>query len=186
MIQKEKYFFGKHQPSIYAQTKGQKVASKSKAKGSSWERAICAKLITHFGDGFWRTISSGAFVGGKNAVRKQFMTEGHISATKGDISTPEHMPHLVIEAKNYADFLFHHLYTECKQLDTWIKQLEDCMDDGDYGILIFKITRKGEFVAVPIGPAYFPTNHTIYGKYAIYEFSTFLENNKDLILQLSK
>ena len=55
---------------------------------------------------------------------------------------------LVIEAKNYGEFRWHHLAlkNDVKQLDEWIGQAQDSCEDKDKWLLCVKITRQGEFV----------------------------------------
>lgn len=124
------------------------MTSKAKAKGNSWEREICAFLGTTLGGNFMRVPNSGAYMGGKNVFRKATMSDVQQRAAKGDIIPPDDLPKLNIEAKNYAEITFHHILDGvCKQLNTWIDQTEEPADDDDISFTIFKITRKGSWVA---------------------------------------
>jgi hypothetical protein len=124
------------------------MTSKQKAKGNSWEREICVFLGETLGGNFQRVPNSGAYMGGKNVFRKDFLSTGQQRAAKGDIIPPDDLPRLNIEAKNYADIAFHQIIDgNCKQLDIWIDQTEEPADDHDFSITIFKITRKGSWVA---------------------------------------
>jgi hypothetical protein len=69
-------------------------------------------------------------------------------ATKGDIIPPDNLPLLNIEAKNYAEISFNQILNgNCKRLDGWIDQTEEPADADDVSFTIFKITRKGSWVA---------------------------------------
>jgi len=124
------------------------MPSAQKAKGSSWEREVAKDLSQLYGESFLRTPGSGAFTGGSNASRKQFLDESKIRHFKGDIIPGESFPLLNIEAKFYSDFPFHQLLSgACKQLDTWIDQILTSADKDDINILAMKFNRKGSFVA---------------------------------------
>jgi hypothetical protein len=124
------------------------MTSKAKAKGNAWEREICGFLGETLGGNFQRVPNSGAYMGGKNVFRKEFLSDGQQRAAKGDIIPPDDLPKLNLEAKNYADIAFHQIINgECKQLDTWIDQTEEPADADDVSFTIFKITRKGSWVA---------------------------------------
>ena len=124
------------------------MTSKAKNKGNLWEREIAKFLGETLGGNFQRTPGSGAYIGGKNVLRKEFLSDGQQRAAKGDIIPPDDLPLLNIEAKNYASIAFHQIIDgSCKQLDTWIDQTEEPADPNDFSMTIFKITRKGSWVA---------------------------------------
>lgn len=124
------------------------MTSAAKAKGNAWEREICKFLGDTLGGNFMRVPNSGAYMGGSNSHRKSFMEAGQQRAAKGDIIPPDDLPKLNLEAKNYKDIAFHQILNgECKQLDTWIEQTEEPADGDDVSFTIFKITRKGSWVA---------------------------------------
>lgn len=165
------------------------MASKSKNKGNSWEREICKFLSDTFGGNFMRVPNSGAFTGGLNAHRRASMSDTQVRNAKGDIIPPDHLPKLVIEAKNYKDFAFHQLLSpECKQLDTWIKQTLDTVDVGDVWFTIFKITRRGSYVAFDkkmVEQHNFKLpNHCIYKTYVVCDMKDFFEINRTIILSI--
>ena len=54
------------------------MTSKSKAKGSSWERDVCQTLSELYDDNFMRVPNSGAYTGGMNAHRKDVLTTEQI------------------------------------------------------------------------------------------------------------
>ncbi len=168
------------------------MPSKSKTKGSTWERDVAMHLSKLYQDSFIRVPNSGAYVGGKNAVRKDFLHEGQIRAMKGDIIPPLDWKYFNCECKNYADFPFHQLVaSECKQLEKWLSQILDCADPNDINILIMKITRKGKFIAVEAGDHWdFTVPHFTYfskefGSWHIFDYDTFWHFNSNTVKQLS-
>ena len=111
---------------------------------------------------------------------------------KGDIIPPDNWKYFNCEAKNYADFPFHQLIQdECKQLETWLSQLMDVSDPDDLNILIFKITRKGKYVAVQNNIDWDHSSPYIYYKssthndWKIFDYDNFLEYNASLIEYIS-
>ena len=100
------------------------MPSPQKAKGSGYEREVAKFLTETYGETFIRAPGSGAYVGGKNQLRKEFLHEGQIRAMKGDIIPPFDWKHFNCECKNYAELPFHQLIQgECKQLENWLAQL---------------------------------------------------------------
>ena len=165
------------------------MPSKSKNKGSTWERDLAKKLSDIYDDSFIRTPSSGAYTGGKNTIRKQSMNEGQIQGFKGDIIPPDNWKRFNCEAKNYANFPFHHLLQnkDIPLMDGWIAQTLEAADEGDFNIMFIKITRKGTWVAFPtILTNHFNYHaHIIYKDWVITDMDDFMNNNKDKIKYLS-
>jgi hypothetical protein len=168
------------------------MASKSKIKGSSWERD-CAKFLTElYGATFIRNITgSGAYIGGKNITRKANLTEGQIRSSKGDITPPDDWDQFNAEAKNYGELDFHNFYVGCRQLDVWLEQLITVADSNDFNILMFKITRRGKYVAVQPNQHLTFVNYTVYnsktlGQWYITDFDEFFANNSKVVESLSK
>ena len=115
------------------------MKSKSKTKGKSWERDVCNFLSGLYRDSFIRVPNSGAYVGGKNEYRRDYLTEEQIKLSRGDIIPPRNFPYFLAECKNYADFPFHLLLakTTIAQLDNWIEQVEhDVTSDDDLWLLL--------------------------------------------------
>ncbi len=166
----------------------------SKAKGNRGELELCKKLSAIFGGSFIRVPNSGAFTGGKNAFRKQTLSDGQNRASKGDIIPPDFMSKLVLEAKWYKDFRFHQLIQpgNCTQLDEWIGQALDAVDAGDLWFVAFKINLRGWYIAIPHegSDAYAFGNHCVYtgqfGKFVVTEALEFFETNREIILEHSK
>jgi len=167
--------------------------SKSKDKGSQGERELCKILGEIFEGSFIRSAGSGAFIGGKNSFRKQSMSEGQVRNTKADIIPPDFLPRLVVEAKWYKDFRFHQLIQPGPnpQLDTWIEQTIECIDDGDVWMVCFKINLRGWYVAVPDGLSddFSYNNYCVYtgkhGKFKVTDMKEFMTNNAHIIKQLA-
>ena len=124
------------------------MTSKSKSKGKSWERDVCLFLSKLYNDSFIRVPNSGAYTGGKNEFRKEYLTDEQIKLSRGDIVPPVSFCNFVAECKNYAEFPFHQLIKKNRiaLLDTWIEQVELDSEDKDLWLLFIKITRKGTYV----------------------------------------
>lgn len=122
--------------------------SAAKRKGSSFERDIANLLSEKTGESFIRAPGSGAYVGGSNAFRKEFLHEGQIRTFKGDVIPGPSYVHWNVECKSYADFPFHTLVAQKSVgvLDKWLDQMLDVEDDGDFNILFMKFNRKGTFM----------------------------------------
>lgn len=142
------------------------MTSPSKAKGNSFERHIADFLTKLYGEKFMRAPGSGAYIGGKNTHRKEFLHEGQIRTFKGDIIPGESFPKLNAECKSYKDFPFHQLFSgEVKMLEGWIDQCMDVSDPGDFNIIFMKFNRKGMYVAFQEQPPPGPLNHNVLFRY---------------------
>lgn len=167
------------------------MTSPQKAKGNAWERTVADHLTILYGEKFIRVPHSGAYVGGANSHRKQYLHEGQIRSFKGDIIPGQSFPRLNIECKSYADFPFHQLFQgSVKQLDLWLDQLMSVADPEDYNILIMKFNRKGKFVAVEFDKhsdmplfveRYFLYDSVKYGRWALMDYDRFWELNRDYV-----
>lgn len=170
------------------------MTGKAKSKGNSAERELSKFLAGVFSGSFIRVPNSGAYIGGKNAGRKDVLSDGQTRTMKGDIIPPDFMPKLVLESKFYADFQFHSLITEGKvpQLDKWIEQTIECVEPNDLWFVAFKINRKGWYACFPneLAPNYTLGNHAVYcdgtNKFVVTELTNFFTTNKDKVLELSK
>lgn len=168
------------------------MASKAKTKGSSWEREICNKLSESLGGSFTRSMNSGAYIGGSNSYRKKTLSGNQISAMKGDIIPPDEYPLLNIEAKNYKDIAFHQIINGCcSLLNGWIDQTEEPAEEDDISFTIFKITRKGSWIAYRKDMHNFNIrSHVVYIKdgvdYIVTCFETFLEDNSEILKEIAK
>lgn len=172
------------------------MPSPQKAKGSSWERDVAKFLSDLYNESFIRVPNSGAYIGGQNTARKQFLDEGKIRTFKGDIVPGESFPLLNIECKSYKDFPFNLLYSnECKQLDIWLDQLLAPADEKDINILAMKFNRKGKYIVFEareesLNPG---NNYTLYknskkthGPWYIVDFDNFWQTNSLSVKQRSK
>jgi hypothetical protein len=169
------------------------MPSPSKSKGNSFERQIAQFLTELYRETFIRAPGSGAYVGGNNNTRKQFLHEGQIRSFKGDIVPGQSFPKLNAECKSYKDFPFHQLYQgSVKILDSWIQQCMDASDPGDFSIIFMKFNRKGTYVAVEAQPNHTDllfTRHFNYGSglnghWYIMDLELFFELNSDTVKQL--
>jgi hypothetical protein len=162
------------------------MPSPQKAKGSGFEREIAKYLSELYGESFIRAPGSGAYVGGKNQSRTQVLHEGQIRSFKGDIVPGQSFPRLNTECKFYANFPFHLLLTgECKQFDSWLDQLLEVEDEGDFNILFMKFNRIGRYVAVQPKLTWITDNFVFYGSktygdWYIMEMTSFFKHNTAL------
>ena len=163
------------------------MTSPQKAKGSGFEREVAKHLSELYGESFIRAPGSGAYVGGKNQSRTEFLHEGQIRSFKGDIVPGQSFSKMNVECKFYADFPFHLVLTgDCKVLDGWIGQLMDVADPGDVNILFMKFNRKGRYVAVESKRTWVSDNFTYYTSkkyedWMIFEFDSFFRLNHTLL-----
>lgn len=169
------------------------MPSPSKSKGNSFERVIADFLTDLYGEKFMRAPGSGAYIGGKNTHRKQFLHEGQIRTFKGDIIPGESFPRMNAECKSYKDFPFHQLFSgSVKLLDSWIDQCVTASDPDDFNILFMKFNRKGTYVAVQAQPNHtnlFLTRHFNYGTqhhghWFIMDMDLFFELNSNKFKEL--
>ena len=166
------------------------MPSPSKNKGSGWERDVAKHLTEIFGETFIRAPGSGAYIGGKNQARVEFLHEGTIRVFKGDIVPGVSYPKFNIECKFYKDFSFHQLLTDNKQFNAWTDQLLDVADEADFNILIMKFNRIGKYIAIHESsrPSLILNNFTQYknhhGYWYITEYDSFWEANTDTVKQL--
>ena len=163
------------------------MTSPQKQKGSGFEREIAKYLSEKYSESFIRAPGSGAYVGGKNQVRKEVLHEGQIRSFKGDVVPGQSFKRMNIECKFYADFPFHLLLTgDCKVIDAWIDQLMDVADEHDVNLLFMKFNRKGRYVAVQSKLTWVSDNFVYYtskkhGDWTIFEFDSFFELNTELL-----
>ena len=166
------------------------MPSPQKIKGSSFEREVATFLSKLYQESFIRAPGSGAYVGGKNQSRKEFLHEGQVRSFKGDIVPGQSFPRFNAECKSYNDFPFHLVLTgDCKILNSWIDQLMTVSEINDINVLFMKFNRKGKFVAVQCGPTWVTDNFMYYsskfGDWLLIEFEDFFKHNKDLLKKYS-
>ncbi len=113
-----------------------------KNKGSTFERKVAKILTEAFGLPFQRTQGSGAYTGGKNAVRKATLDSRQVGVARGDIIPPEELANLVIECKHLQAFNSIPMSVfsgKWRPLDEAIKQVtKDADRGGDIPIVIFQ------------------------------------------------
>jgi len=145
------------------------MPSPSKNKGNSFERHTADFLTSLYGEKFLRAPGSGAYIGGSNSKRKEYLHEGQIRTFKGDIIPGQSFPLMNAECKSYKEFPFHQLFSgSVKLLDTWIEQCLDPADPEDFNIIFMKFNRKGSYIA-----AHIKNNNTLlnYDKHFTYQGS---------------
>ena len=163
------------------------MPSPQKAKGSGFEREIAKFLSDTYNESFIRAPGSGAYVGGKNQSRTEFLHEGQIRSFKGDIVPGQSFSKMNVECKFYADFPFHLLLTgDCKVLDGWLEQLMDVADPDDVNILFMKFNRKGKYICLQSKLTWISDNFTYYtskkhGDWMIFEFDSFFKYNIEIL-----
>lgn len=171
------------------------MPSPQKAKGSTWERECARYLSDLYKESFIRAPGSGAYVGGSNQKRKQFLHEGQVRSFKGDIVPGQSFSKMNIECKSYADFPFHLLFQgNVKVLETWIDQCMDVADEGDFSILFMKFNRKGKFIAYQNHRDYpnftlskhFNYNSIKYGTWTIMDLESFFDLNSEMVRTICK
>jgi len=163
------------------------MPSKSKIKGSGFEREVAKYLSEAYGGSFIRNNSgSGAYIGGANSVRKATLSEAQIRHSKGDIVPPEDWRYFNAEAKFYSDLAFHQLLDTCSQIESWLDQLMAVSDTNDVNILFMKFNRKGRYVAVQVSPyawssacSHVRYTSPLHGDWMIYTWDTFFRLNRD-------
>lgn len=153
----------------------------------NFERDIAEIFTEAFGQKFYRVPGSGAFVGGKNKLRLETMTDGQKRLFSGDIIPPEELNGLAIECKTRKGFNFNQLFQNSnKELNSWIDQTFE--NNPLLGLLIFKYARSPTFVlfkarfCLSRGDSYFFYNPTIQEPYIITEFTKeWLDENTKII-----
>jgi len=125
------------------------MPNKNKAKGNSAERELCSIFGEVFNETFIRVPNSGAYAGGLNNFRAQYLSENQKQIMSNDIIPPECFPKCALESKFYKDFEFHHLFRDegNNTLNGWIDQVTESGIDIDevFPMICFKINRKGWF-----------------------------------------
>lgn len=164
------------------------MPTRGKQKGNNGELKIAKFLTELYESKFMRVPNSGAAVGGLNAHRKALMDREQLSLFKSDIIPPSHMQGLVLESKFYKSFPFEKLSgnERIPQLEGWIKQTLDSVDEGDVWFLIVRINHKGTWACFDASllPHLNIQNHTRYFDRVWCEFESLFTSNKLEIQQL--
>ncbi len=128
------------------------MPSKSKTKGSNFEREIADKLNKAFNtDQFARVPLSGALFGKSNRTRAGAFSEQTRTTFANDITSPEWFP-FSSECKNYKDKPnpFSLLTNNDATFDEWLgKTCFDASNNKQVPILFFKVTHRGTYVVLP-------------------------------------
>jgi hypothetical protein len=174
------------------------MPARQKVKGNTWERKVAEIFSEETGTHWQRNIcGSGGFVGGKNAHRIAHLTENQTLMARGDIVPGDGFEKTIIECKFYKDFAFHSLMAlnGVSKLNEWIEQvnIDHEVSNSEFYCVVFKINRKGMFIAFPsdlLTPInnfctyqYAETNTT----FAIEEFNNeWVSRNLDALKELNK
>lgn len=121
-----------------------------KNKGSTFERDIAKVFEEKLGIQFRRTPQSGAYVGGQN--KGSFLREDVTEILAGDLIAGDEDFPFCVECKNYDNEpkLHHLLQGSSLTFNEWIAQATTDADMiNKIPMLVFKIKRKGTFIAVP-------------------------------------
>jgi len=169
------------------------MASKSKVKGSGFEREVAKYLSDLYSDSFHRIQASGAYIGGKNSSRKNTLTEGQIRSHKGDIVPPDDWIHFNCECKRYKEFQFHKLLSTDRipDLENFIDQTMEVSDEGDVNIIFMKFDYIGRYVAYQL-PQDFECGRFVdyesenWGTWRLTKFEDFFEKNANSFEKMCK
>jgi hypothetical protein len=134
------------------------MASPAKTKGKNNER-IVAEIFSKATKLTWmRVPSSGAFLGMSNAHRNSKIDNSQRTLFLSDLIPPDEFSHVSIEVKSRKNFPFHQLFTSCKEMNSWIDQVETsvkgvsdhCNDKTKYFYaIVFKINNCGHQIVYP-------------------------------------
>lgn len=169
------------------------MPSKSKTKGNSFEREIAKYLSELYNDSFKKVITSGAYIGGSNNIRKNTLSENQIRSHKGDIVPPDDWKYFNCEAKSYSEFPFHHLLIDKKipLLEEWINQTMEVADKDDINVIFMKFNRIGRYTCFQL-PKPFNTKRFVdynsenHGLWRFTSFDDFFNNNKEIFAEVCK
>ena len=121
------------------------MPSKSKIKGSTFERDVAKKLNEFFAtDQFSRAFGSGAFVGKSNWNKRKGMSTEVKNALAGDIMVPEWFI-FNVECKHYDKSpIYHNLLSSDGdiKMNEWLsKSIHDGLNTQTLPLVVFKTTR---------------------------------------------
>lgn len=119
------------------------MPSPQKAKGNNFERDVAKHLSEVFGYNFTRVPTSGAMTGGMNAEILSRLSGSQKLLLEGDLIPPDELYNLKIECKSRKAFSFAKLFSENKEMDSWIEQARS---RDKIWFLIFKINNQGTYV----------------------------------------
>lgn len=156
----------------------------NKNKGKGYERQLAKQLTEAFSLNFERVPNSGAFVGGKNIVRADRLSNSQLLASSGDIISPDELAHVDFECKFYKELAFNSLFDNCEILNKWIEQAQNTVKKMWF--LCIKINHKGEFIVFDqkFNELYKDEDSVMRykQKYIMLKNDSFFAKNKDFIL----
>lgn len=122
----------------------------SKQKGNAFERVIAKTFSERFGKSFARTVSSGAYTGGKNVKNAQVLSEDQLLIFASDIRCPKEF-RFSIECKSYKEISFYDLFNKKSILYDWYAQSStDAALLKKSPLLIVKTNNHKPVVFVPL------------------------------------
>lgn len=126
---------------------------KSGRKGKQGERDIVHELNTRFAELFSKNTAWGQFsrsVGSGNRWGQNVCLPKHAKDTfTGDLVCPDKFKFVIESKAGYNDIDLFTIYTKCKELDVFIKQVtDDSVRSTRRPLLIWKKDRKGRIAFV--------------------------------------
>lgn len=163
------------------------MPSKSKIKGSTFERDVAKKLNEFFAtDQFSRAFGSGAFVGKSNWDKRKGLSTEIKNALAGDIMVPDWFI-FNVECKHYDKSPVYHNLLSINgdvKMNEWLsKSIHDGLNTQTLPLVVFKTTRVFTGMALPYIVSIFTNiqNYCVYKGFAIVDFETGLSIIKSII-----
>jgi hypothetical protein len=144
-------FTGEEEPKVKIKPTKRKKTINQKKKGNAGELELVHILNERFKDCvFARSVSSGAYTGGMNAVRAEALTAEQKLVFAGDIRTPVNF-RFTLEHKSYKSANFWDLFNDKSELKGWIDQaIRDANGVERIPLLIIKYNNKQRIVYCPV------------------------------------
>ena len=183
------------------------MAKSSKDKGKAGERELADIMTKIFEEKFGRVFGSGAFLGGKNAHRRNTANSIQILSSRGDLIPPISMPKLVIECKWYKSMPWHQFIqnqpikilehqSKGKEQSGWLQQCYDSVGENEIWFLCMKFNNQGWFVLyekdiaqtynLDAGNKIVWYSETFQKWYEIANLNWFFQKNRDKIKEMVK
>ena len=168
--------------------------SRNKKKGKAFERECCDIFKAGTGLSFQRVPGSGAYLGGRNVIRADSLSDEQVLLARGDIICPTEWNGAVVECKARASFSFNLLFADSTTLNDWIDQcnIDYKQTGGKFFAVIFKVARRGTYIVTIANQIdVFERNYLAYTydntNYTISEFDEkWVKDHKDEIETLCR
>lgn len=165
------------------------MGKRQKQKGGAGERELSKIFEQYLGGSFIKTSSSGARVGGQNAIRRTTMSESQVRNHRADIVPPDELSKLVVESKWYKSFDYHKVVKgeDYPILEGWFKELEGDCKQEDIGLLCVKVNNKGwtVFFDQNLSKHFYLNDHVVYRGYIATGLENFLDQNAKQLIKLT-